>query len=112
MKSPVDVLIEVVEPIIREDKIITLSANQLVAFLQAANGKRYFVVGHTDNKGEVDYNVKLESARADAVVAALVKAGINSNMLLAKGVGPFAPIASNATEEGQAKNRRVELVEK
>jgi OmpA-OmpF porin, OOP family len=147
LRSRVGVLIEVVEPGIREDKIITLSANEidsaigtagrvvfygiyfdfneakikpeslpqlneLVAFLQAANGKRYFVVGHTDNKGEVDYNVKLASARADAVVAALVKAGISSNMLLAKGVGPFAPIASNATEEGQAKNRRVELVEK
>ena len=57
-------------------------------------------------------NVKLSQARAQAVVNALVsKHGIAAARLIPFGAGPYAPVATNRTEEGRAKNRRVELVE-
>lgn len=69
------------------------------------------VVGHTDNAGEFDYNMKLSHARADAVVKALVgRFGADGSRLKPNGVGPLSPVASNNTEEGRARNRRVELV--
>jgi OmpA-OmpF porin, OOP family len=73
---------------------------------------KVFIVGHTDNVGGVDYNMKLSQARADAVVKALTtKYKVNPQSLKAYGVGQLAPVTSNKTEEGKAKNRRVELVE-
>jgi OOP family OmpA-OmpF porin len=69
------------------------------------------VVGHTDNVGGLDANMKLSRDRADAVVQALVRNhGIIASRLNTYGDGPYAPVASNDTEEGKAKNRRVELV--
>ena len=65
-----------------------------------------------DNVGGVDYNMKLSQARADAVVKALTtKYKATPQSLKAYGVGQLAPGAPNKTEEGRAKNRRVELVE-
>jgi len=73
---------------------------------------KVFIVGHTDNVGGVDYNMKLSQARADAVVKALAtKYKVNPQRLKAYGVGQLAPVAPNKTEDGRAKNRRVELVE-
>jgi len=73
---------------------------------------KVFIVGHTDNVGGVDYNMKLSQARADAVVKALTtKYKVNPQRLKAYGVGQLAPVAPNKTEDGRAKNRRVELVE-
>jgi outer membrane protein OmpA-like peptidoglycan-associated protein len=70
------------------------------------------VVGHTDNVGDLGTNMKLSQARAAAVVAALTsKHGVAAHRLTAFGAGPYAPVASNKTDEGKAKNRRVELVE-
>ena len=72
---------------------------------------KVFVVGHTDNVGGVDSNIKLSQDRAEAVLQALVSDhSISPARLRASGCGPFAPVASNETEEGRAKNRRVELV--
>ncbi len=69
------------------------------------------IVGHTDNKGKLDYNQGLSSRRAKAVVDALAKSyGVPAGQMTAVGVGPAAPVASNDSEDGQAKNRRVELV--
>ncbi len=69
------------------------------------------VVGHTDNVGELEANLKLSLARANAVVAALIgEHGIAANRLKGYGVGSLAPVASNGSEAGRAKNRRVELV--
>jgi outer membrane protein OmpA-like peptidoglycan-associated protein len=72
---------------------------------------KLFVVGHTDNVGTFDHNLKLSQARAAAVVDALVKSkGVAAGRLTPFGAGPTAPVAANTTEEGRAKNRRVELV--
>jgi outer membrane protein OmpA-like peptidoglycan-associated protein len=70
------------------------------------------IVGHTDMVGEATANMKLSQARAQSVIAELVsKHGIASARLVAFGAGPWAPLASNKTDDGRAKNRRVELVE-
>ena len=69
------------------------------------------VVGHTDGSGSVDHNLKLSQSRAQAVMQALVREhGIAASRLTFFGCGPFAPVASNDSEDGKAKNRRVELV--
>ncbi len=70
------------------------------------------IVGHTDMVGDPAANLKLSQARAQSVMNALVtKYGIAGSRLTSFGNGPYAPVASNKTEEGRAKNRRVELVE-
>lgn len=84
-----------------------------IAKLMSANPSlKLIVVGHTDNQGKWDYNMKLSARRAQAVVAALTRTrGIAKGRLKGAGVGFLAPVASNATEAGRAKNRRVELIE-
>jgi OOP family OmpA-OmpF porin len=85
---------------------------EIAKLLQQNTGLKLYVVGHTDNVGTIDYNMKLSKARADAVVRELVtKYKVSSERLKAYGVGSLAPVASNKTDEGRAKNRRVELVE-
>jgi outer membrane protein OmpA-like peptidoglycan-associated protein len=85
--------------------------SEIAKLLTADPGLKIHVVGHTDNVGVVDGNIKLSQDRAEAVLQALVRDhGIASTRLRAYGCGPFAPVASNDTEEGRAKNRRVELV--
>jgi OmpA-OmpF porin, OOP family len=70
---------------------------------------RLLIVGHTDNVGSDDYNVDLSKARATAVKAWLVDHGIAADRLTTDGKGSALPLASNDTDEGRAKNRRVEL---
>jgi outer membrane protein OmpA-like peptidoglycan-associated protein len=73
---------------------------------------KVYIVGHTDMVGDAASNVRLSQARAQSVITALVsKHGIAAARLVAFGNGPYAPIASNETDEGRAKNRRVELVQ-
>jgi outer membrane protein OmpA-like peptidoglycan-associated protein len=70
------------------------------------------VVGHTDNVGGLDANMKLSQARAEAVKATLLsKHGIAASRLSTFGAGPYCPVSTNLTEEGRTKNRRVELVQ-
>ncbi len=69
------------------------------------------VVGHTDNAGALSFNLDLSKRRSDAVVSALVRDfGISAARLTSHGVASLAPTAVNTTEEGRARNRRVELV--
>ena len=69
------------------------------------------ITGHTDNQGSADYNQKLSQRRADAIVATLVGGyAIAANRLSAQGIGAAAPVASNDTDAGRARNRRVELI--
>lgn len=84
---------------------------QMVKLLQNRPTLKVYVVGHTDNTGALEFNLKLSADRADAVVKALVGRGIAAGRLRAAGVASYCPIASNANEQGKAQNRRVELVE-
>ena len=67
------------------------------------------VAGHTDNRGNRAYNVRLSQQRAEAVKQYLIDHGVNAANLSAKGYGPGTPIADNASASGRAANRRVEL---
>lgn len=85
---------------------------EIAKLLNTNPGLKVYIVGHTDMVGEAAANVKLAQARAQSVVNALVtKNGIAGGRLIPFGAGPYAPVATNKTEEGRAKNRRVELVE-
>lgn len=85
---------------------------QEIAKLLTANPQlKIRVVGHTDNQGKTDYNLDLSRRRAATVMRELAsKFGISANRLESFGCGLYAPVASNESEEGRAKNRRVELV--
>jgi outer membrane protein OmpA-like peptidoglycan-associated protein len=84
---------------------------EIAKLLQQTPTLKLFVVGHTDSVGALASNMDLSKRRADAVVAALTaKYGVAAARLAAQGCGPLAPVGSNDTEDGRAKNRRVELV--
>lgn len=78
--------------------------------LKQETGLRLSVEGHTDNTGAPARNRPLSEERARAVVAALTQQGIDAKRLEAKGFGADKPVADNASDEGRARNRRVELV--
>lgn len=85
--------------------------DEVAKFLKDNSAEKIYVIGHTDNVGGFDFNMKLSQARASSVVANLVKTyGVAQARLKGSGVGLQAPVASNAEEEGRAKNRRVELL--
>ncbi len=85
--------------------------DEIAAFLKQHPTAVIFVVGHTDMTGEVQYNIDLSSKRAIAVSEYLIaQHRIEKTRLLPHGVGPLAPVNSNISETGKAKNRRVELV--
>ncbi|MEZ4458029.1 MAG: OmpA family protein [Gemmatimonadales bacterium] len=82
----------------------------IAAFLAATPG-RFYVVGHTDDTGGLEDNLRLSEQRAAAVKAALVADhGVKPDRLETRGVGPLAPVGTNAEESGRALNRRVEVV--
>lgn len=84
---------------------------QIAKLLESDAALQLHVVGHTDNVGSLDSNMKLSKDRADAVAKTLSgKHGIAAARLKAHGVASLSPVTSNDTEEGRAKNRRVELV--
>jgi outer membrane protein OmpA-like peptidoglycan-associated protein len=67
------------------------------------------VIGHTDSKGSDAYNQALSERRASSVAAYLLGMGLAPDKLTSEGGGESEPVADNETEEGRAKNRRVEL---
>lgn len=84
---------------------------EIAKLLTKEQGLKLLVVGHTDNVGGFDYNVGLSQRRATAVVTVLSsRYHIAASRLRAGGVGMMAPIATNDSDAGRAKNRRVELV--
>jgi len=72
-------------------------------------GLRFRITGHTDSRGSASKNQKLSEKRARSVFLYLIKQGVNEDSMVYSGAGETRPIASNATEEGRRKNRRVEL---
>jgi outer membrane protein OmpA-like peptidoglycan-associated protein len=84
--------------------------NEVIALLKNDSKLKLSVEGHTDNVGAAGANKSLSQARSDSLVAYMFAAGIPAGRLVAKGFGSEVPVADNRTEEGKAKNRRVELV--
>jgi outer membrane protein OmpA-like peptidoglycan-associated protein len=82
--------------------------NQLSDYLLSNPAKAIEISGHTDNTGLENKNIILSQKRADAIKEYLLQKGIK-NKILTKGYGSSKPIASNKTEEGKAKNRRIEI---
>ncbi len=85
---------------------------QIVELMRGAPGLKVSIEGHTDSQGAPAANKTLSMDRAKAVVAAVAAEGIAPNRMEAVGWGQEKPVADNRTEEGRAKNRRVELVKK
>lgn len=93
---------------IRPDSQDTI--DEIVKLLETYPDLKIRIEGHTDNTGSAEHNATLSDNRASSVFGALLTRGIAMNRLEAKGFGMTQPIADNNTEEGRAKNRRVELV--
>ena len=85
---------------------------QIVQMMKANQDLKLSVEGHTDNVGDAQSNQTLSENRAKEVVAAIIAQGIDAGRLSPSGHGEDMPVADNNTEEGRAKNRRVELVKK
>ena len=83
--------------------------DDLVGKVQGINLEVVIAVGHTDSVGSDAYNQALSVKRSEAVKAYLVSKGIEKNRVYTEGKGEKQPVASNATKEGRAKNRRVEI---
>lgn len=84
--------------------------DQIIALLQEDSLLKVSIEGHTDNTGSAPHNKTLSEQRAVSVLNAVVKGGIGKERLSSKGWGQDNPVADNRTEEGKAKNRRVEIV--
>ena len=83
----------------------------IAEYLNAHQDEKFLIVGHTDNTGEFDSNIKLSTERAEAVIQELrSKYSVKPEQLKAFGDGQTAPVATNSTDEGRSKNRRVEIV--
>lgn len=82
---------------------------EIVKLMKERTDWKFEVQGHTDNVGQKGANMTLSDQRAKAVVAWLTKNGVEASRLVARGYGDTKPVADNTSDEGRAKNRRVEL---
>ena len=80
-----------------------------VNFFQGRRDVAIELMGHTDNVGSEEYNLRLSRLRAESVAKYLVSKGVSSARISAEGYGFSKPIAKNDTEEGRGKNRRVDI---
>jgi outer membrane protein OmpA-like peptidoglycan-associated protein len=78
--------------------------------LRASGNESFRVEGHTDSRGSDNYNIELSRRRAEAVRTFLMSRGVDPDQIRAYGYGEQRPVASNASPEGRANNRRVEIV--
>ena len=83
---------------------------RVVDFVQKDPSRSVLIEGHTDGSGSANANQVLSQRRADAVKNALVEEGVDASRLSAAGVGEDRPVADNSSDEGRAKNRRVEII--
>jgi outer membrane protein OmpA-like peptidoglycan-associated protein len=83
--------------------------NNLAGSFRQYNQNSIEIVGHTDSTGNHAYNMGLSQRRAQSVANYLMAQGVDASRLSTRGAGPDQPIASNATADGRAQNRRVEV---
>jgi OmpA-OmpF porin, OOP family len=83
--------------------------DEMTLALQKLKGQKVEVIGHTDDQGLRVNNVALSQARAESVKAYFASKGIDTGLISTSGAGPDRPVASNATGDGRAKNRRIEF---
>ena len=96
--------------VVKQESTPTL--DEIAKLMKGDPSMKIHVVGHTDNQGKADHNLDLSRRRAASVVRELTaRYGIAADRMDAFGCGLYSPLASNVTEEGRAKNRRVELVQ-
>jgi len=97
------------------DKVVTKmganSSKEKQKMTEELHKKHILLIGHTDDTGSSDLNAKLSERRARAVAQVFKSMGVTEEQLFYQGAGETLPIADNATEEGRAKNRRVEIVD-
>lgn len=86
------------------------SIEEVVDLLQTEPDKLIRIEGHTDSTGSTETNLRLSQQRADAVLTALVSLGVDADRITSVGMGEDFPIASNDTEEGRSRNRRVDVI--
>ena len=86
--------------------------NRIKGIMDQDPSLKFEVQGHCDNTGSDAVNDPLSQKRAEAIVTRLVELGISKDRLIAVGKGSHEPIADNGTDEGRAKNRRVEFIKK
>lgn len=84
--------------------------DKLASFLKQFPDRKLLIEGYTDSVGSDSYNQDLSERRAQAVRDALVQRGVDSSRITARGYGKAHPVADNASTEGRAMNRRVEIV--
>jgi OOP family OmpA-OmpF porin len=85
------------------------SLDELAEYLKKYTSSKLTIEGHTDNQGSAPFNKTLSEKRANAVKNYLTSKGIEESRITTVGYGIEKPIADNTTEEGRAKNRRVEF---
>ncbi|MCY1280292.1 putative lipoprotein YiaD [compost metagenome] len=83
--------------------------NNLATSFKQYNQNSIEVVGHTDSTGSHAYNMSLSQRRAQSVASYLTAQGVDTSRVSTRGMGPDQPIASNASADGRAQNRRVEV---
>jgi OOP family OmpA-OmpF porin len=86
--------------------------DQIVGLMKSQPGLKLSIEGHTDSQGTPESNKTLSLNRAKAVIKAVSEGGIIASRMSAVGWGQEKPVADNRTDEGRAKNRRVEIVKK
>lgn len=86
------------------------SLDRLATAMTAVSAARAAIIGHTDSAGSANYNQRLSEDRAEAVRAYVAGKGVDTGRMSAEGRGEAEPIADNATAEGRAANRRVEII--
>lgn len=84
--------------------------NRLAEVLKKATNRNVTVEGHTDSVGSDEYNRNLSQQRADVVRQALIEQGVDKARISSKGLGEGYPVATNATDAGRQRNRRVEII--
>ena len=108
LTMPQDILFAFDSAELRPD--LTRDLQSIGASLQRYPDTRVIVTGHTDSTGDAGYNQRLSERRAESVAAVLRRSGVSAGRIATRGAGQTQPIASNATPEGQARNRRVDIV--